>query len=124
MKRKNALVVDYFQMRLTSCQQSNISQCDVDVKILRVVANQSMVYKYVRSSFLTNSSANFINFRGRGKYSAHSPSKFFFSLTALHDQSSFIHRSHVSYVSFFTSRFLGVLKTLNASCYETAKQNT
>lgn len=54
MKRKNALVVHYFQMRLTSCQQSNISQCDVDVKILRAVANQSMVYKYVRSSFLTN----------------------------------------------------------------------
>ena len=45
MKRKNALVVHYFQMRLTSCQQSNISQCEVEVKILRVVANQSMVYK-------------------------------------------------------------------------------
>ena len=54
MKRKNALVIHYFQMRLTSCQQSNICQCEVDVKILKVAANQSMVYKYVRSSFLTN----------------------------------------------------------------------
>lgn len=74
--------------------------------------------------FWPTASANFINFRGRGKYSAHSPKEILFSLTALHDQLSFIHRSHVSYVSFFTSGFLGVLKTLKASCYETAKQNS